>query len=253
MGCACTSDSGYISLRIPDGSSIFTAEAKAIDLAFDLIESCRFRNKFIIFSDSLSVLKALNHTDSKNPQIQKLLEKHNEISKTKEIVFCWLPSHVGIIGNETADRRAKESLKLDISAFKIPFDNFKPSINKYILSKWQTSWDADVFNKLHAIKPIIKNDLSVFRNLRREEVVLARIRIGHTRLTHSYLLNREEQPFCIGCNQFQTVKHILIDCVDFSQTRNLYFQVNDMAQLFQNIPVDNILSFLKEINLFNRI
>ena len=253
VGCACTSDSGYISLRIPDGSSIFTAEAKAIDLAFDLIENCRFCNKFIIFSDSLSVLKALNHTYSKNPQIQKLLEKHNEISKTKEIVFCWLPSHVGIIGNETADRRAKESLKLDISVFKIPFDNFKPCINKYILSKWQTSWDAAVFNKLHAIKPIIKNDLSSFRNLRREEVVLARIRIGHTRLTHSYLLNREEQPFCIGCNQFNTVKHILIDCVDFSQTRNLYFQVNDMAQLFQNIPVDNILSFLKEINLFSKI
>ena len=45
----------------------------------------------------------------------------------------------------------------------------------------------------------------------------------------------------------------LIDCVDFSQTRNLYFQVNDMAQLFQNIPVDNILSFVKEINLFNKI
>lgn len=165
MGCACTSDSGYISLRIPDGSSIFTAEAKAIDLAFDLIESCRFRNKFIIFSDSLSVLKALNHTYSKNPQIQKLLEKHNEISKTKEIVFCWLPSHVGIIGNETADRRAKGSLKLDISVFKIPFDNFKPCINKYILSKWQTSWDAAVFNKLNAIKPIIKNNLSVFSKL----------------------------------------------------------------------------------------
>ena len=33
-------------------------------------------NKFIIFSDSLSVLKAMNHTSSKNPQIQKFLEKN---------------------------------------------------------------------------------------------------------------------------------------------------------------------------------
>ena len=76
--------------------------------------------------------------------------------------------------------------------------------------------------------------------------MLTRIRIGHTRLTHSYLLNREEEPFCIGCNQFITVEHILIDSVNFSQTRNLYFQVNGMTQLFKNIPVDNILSFLKK-------
>ena len=37
--CACTSNSGYISLRIPDGFSFFTAEAKAINLAFDVIDS----------------------------------------------------------------------------------------------------------------------------------------------------------------------------------------------------------------------
>ena len=60
--------------RIPDDSSIFTAEAKAIDLALDFISTCDANNKFIIFSDSLSVLKAMNHTNSKYLQIQKLLE-----------------------------------------------------------------------------------------------------------------------------------------------------------------------------------
>ena len=53
-----------------------TAEAKAIDLALDFVSTCDANNKFIIFSDSLSVLKAMNHTSSKNPQIQKLLEKN---------------------------------------------------------------------------------------------------------------------------------------------------------------------------------
>ena len=46
----------------PDDSSIFTAEAKAVDLALDFIIPCDTNNKFIIFSDSLSVLKAMNHT-----------------------------------------------------------------------------------------------------------------------------------------------------------------------------------------------
>ena len=60
--------------RIPDDSSIFTAEAKAVDIALDFSRTCDTNNKSIIFSDSLSVLKAMNYTGSKNPQIQKLLE-----------------------------------------------------------------------------------------------------------------------------------------------------------------------------------
>ena len=67
VGCAVISDNHSNMQRIPDDSSIFTAEAKAIDLAFDFISTCDAKNKFIIFSDSLSVLKAMNHTSSKNP------------------------------------------------------------------------------------------------------------------------------------------------------------------------------------------
>ena len=163
VGCAFISGNHSSSLRIPDGSSVFTAEAKAIDLALDFINNCSLYDKFVIFSDSLSVLKALNHTSSRNTQIQKVLEKHREIAKTNEIIFCWLPSHINIHGNETADRKAKEALNLNMSTFKIPFNNFKPFINKYILSKWQTLWNADIFNKLRAIKPTLGNNSSVIR------------------------------------------------------------------------------------------
>ena len=65
-----------------------------------------------------------------------------------------------------------------------------------------------------------------------EIVVITRLRIGHTRFTHSYILNREEQPFCIVCNQHITVKHILTDYIDFLQDRNKYFQVRDLRQIF---------------------
>ena len=105
VGCAFISGNHSSSLRIPDGSSVFTAEAKAIDLALDFINNCSLYDKFVIFSDSLSVLKALNHTSSRNTQIQKVLEKHHEIAKTNEIIFCWLPSHINIHGNERVGRK----------------------------------------------------------------------------------------------------------------------------------------------------
>ena len=50
-------------------SSIVTVEAKAIDLALDFIRACDTNNKFINFSGSLSVLKAIKHTSLKNPHI----------------------------------------------------------------------------------------------------------------------------------------------------------------------------------------
>ena len=136
--------------RIPDDSSILTAEAKAVDLALDFINTCDANNKYIIFSDSLSVFKAMNHTSSKNPQIQKLLEKYHELLAYKEMVLCWIPSHIGIQGNEMVDKQAKTSLSLEPTSFKIPFSNFKPSINKYILEN----------GKLHGITALEINFLT---------------------------------------------------------------------------------------------
>ena len=62
VGCAMVSDNYSENMRILDGSSIFTAEAKAIDLALDFTAVCEISNNFLIFSDSLSVLKSLDHT-----------------------------------------------------------------------------------------------------------------------------------------------------------------------------------------------
>ena len=133
VGCANISDNHSNMQRTPDDSSIFTAEAKAVDLALDSISTCDANNKLII-----SVLKAMNHTSSYNPQIQKLLEKCHELLAKKEIVLCWIPSHIGILGNEMVDQQAKTSLSLEPTSFKIPFSNFKQSTNKYILEEWQT-------------------------------------------------------------------------------------------------------------------
>ena len=149
----------------------------------------------------------MNHT-RKNPQIQKRLEKCHELLAYKEIALCWIPSHIGIQGNEMVDKQAKTSLSLEPTFFKIPFSNFKPSINKYILEEW-TLWNNSIGNKLLDIKPTIGEYQSVVRNIRREVVVLARLRLGHTKVTHSYLLQGEEQRQCVGCDTPFTLRHFL--------------------------------------------
>ena len=151
------------------------------------------------------------------------------------------------------DKQAKTSLLLEPTSFKIPFYNFKPSINRYILEERQTSWNNSIENKLLDIKPTIGEYQSVVRNIRKEEVVLARIRLGHTRVTHSYLLQGEGQPQCVGCDAPFTVRHFLLECGDFAQVRSNCFHVDNMKKLFQDTHIDSIMTFLRPINLSNKI
>ena len=56
VACAVISPNFTDSIRLPDNSSIFTAEVKAIDIAFYHIRD-QPEKQFIIYSDSLSVLR----------------------------------------------------------------------------------------------------------------------------------------------------------------------------------------------------
>ena len=60
VACAVISPNFTDSIRLPDNSSIFTAEAKAIDIALKRIRD-QPEKKFIVYSDSLSVLGSLKN------------------------------------------------------------------------------------------------------------------------------------------------------------------------------------------------
>ena len=40
---------------------------------------------------------------------------------------------------------------------------------------------------------------------------------------------------------------------DFAQVRNNCFHVDNMKELFQDMHIDSIMTFLRQINLFNKI
>ena len=241
----------YLS-RLLDKASIYSAELKAIDLALRYI-NLSTRDKFIIFSDSKSCLQGLQCSTPDNPSVSKVLKNYNSlVSRGKTVVFCWLPSHIGIRGNEEADRAAKEALDNRISCHNIPYTDFKCHIRQYMMDIWQTDWDDIPVNKLKEIKPELGESHHDYFTCRKDEVVLCRARIGHSYYTNAYLLKNEPQPECIPCQEPLTVKHILIDCVDFSHVRSNYFQVNSIKQLFDTVNANKILAFLKEINLYNK-
>jgi len=111
---------------------------------------------------------------------------------------------------------------------------------KHILRRWQDSWDQQIYNKLHEIHSLAGRTPCSYGQNRIEQVVLARCRIGHSRLTHSYLLNNEERSECIQCNSNDSLRHVLIDCVDVADLPQSF---DNLYDLFTNVAGDTILKF----------
>ena len=117
-------------------SSIFTAEVCVINLALNIISRDR-HYQFIIFSDSISVLTSLRNKKQENPLIVKLLSRLDSMSSHEKIILYWIPSHIGVRGNERADSAAKSALDLSPEVISIPYTDLKPTISKFLHTKWQ--------------------------------------------------------------------------------------------------------------------
>ena len=88
---------------------------------------------------------------------------------------------------------------------------------------------------------------------RREQTVITRLRIGHSRLTHSYLLSKDNPPECDVCHCHISVKHLLLDCVKFADIRRKYFSCSSMKEIFLDIDPRRVIDFIKEIDFYRRL
>ena len=96
---------------------------------------------------------------------------------------------------------------------------------------------------------------------RRKETALCRLRIGHTRLTHGFLMSRNPPPFCEDCIVPLTVRHILVECPSLEEHRLKFFSsCRDRGGNFllekmigENFNEINLFGFIEEIGLLAKI
>ena len=91
--------------------------------------------KFALCSDFLSSLQSLTVlycTDALSMQVQWLI--HCLLMRKYQLVFCWVPGHVGICSNELADKAAKDGTQNVIFAL-----CHQDYIKQTILKLWQSA------------------------------------------------------------------------------------------------------------------
>jgi ribonuclease HI len=249
-GSAFVWNNEYQKFNLGKSATIFTAELFAILKSIE--KSLSISNEhFIIFSDSLSALQAIDNIYSKNPIVQRI---HESIRNSQNYyVFFWIPSHMGIGQNEQVDSLAKSSLQEPETSNFVPskYDT-RRKINQSILAKWNNEWEMVTNNKLKTIKPNITPWINFEFLNRKESVIITRLRIGHSHLTHKYLLDKTPQPRCT-CGSHLSIQHIFSDCIRTSGMRRRYnLSFSSLSSNDVNV-IKRILSFLTEARLFDRI
>ena len=104
---------------------------------------------------------------------------------------------------------------------------------------------------------MIKKDIGPWLNMtklpKKDIIVLTRLRLGHTNLTHSHLMDRSPPPLC-NCGSLLTVKHIFQDCTIHNNLKKEY-EIDGLLSL-SNCKTENqknIIKFINELNFYHLI
>ncbi|KAJ8962363.1 hypothetical protein NQ318_018347 [Aromia moschata] len=189
-----------------------------------------------------------------NPLAQNIQETcHALASQNISVSILWVPSHVGIIGNERADQAAKEALNSDLTVKEVQlYKDLKNTLKQITTNKWQNLWNQSN-TKLQSIQPTINvNNLPPMN--RRDKIKIRRLRIGHTRATHGYIMESGNPTLCEHCNCQLSVKHFLSECPQYNVARQRHNITGDTKEdLNPSSNLNNIINYLKDIKLYSYI
>ena len=236
-GCSFVAGDDTRSFSLPSFASVFSSELVAIEKALCFIEVSD-GPFYLILSDSLSSLLALRSFNPADPIVQDILARLQSVEQSgKSVQFCWIPSHVGVHGNELADAAARRAAAAPCTRrLPLPARDFYPAVRSFILTEWQAEWRLRGGRKLREVKPTLEHWRSCSQDNRSNEVILCRLRIGHTYATHGHLLRGDEQPVCGGCAVPLTVAHVLLSCRRLEPDRTRY-----LGRIAPDITVRHLL------------
>lgn len=227
-----------LSYTCPPLTSVFTGEAIALLEALQYVSSHSI-NQALILSDSRSCLEAVMSnqfkTRKKFPLIMKikesLLECHN---LGLQVVLAWIPGHSGILGNEQADRCAKQAtLYGSKDHYHVYSHDLALTCQTHLYDAWSSDWQrtrhlkGKFFGQIQSTIPD-KPWFFKFKKIQKQTTsIICRLRLGFIcSPVFLYKIRVRDHSLCECGLDEGTTNHIFFDC-----TRNRF-------SLYDIIPDD---------------
>jgi ribonuclease HI len=237
------------SRRMEDSTSIYAAELAAIQMAVDWLihqqqqqqqqqlheemqqqeqmQQQQQKTSAAIFTDSMSIVTSLaEQRSASNPTaLARLLVSIDQLDPPP--TFVWIPSHVGVKGNEIADQLAKSAATSHEVELQVPAEikDEYSRIETFILDEWQALYNSSISGaNYRMLEPTVSSKGKLVEKNRKKETVISRLRLGKCRL-NAYLheIHRHPDGLCELCQEAETIEHLLLRC-----------KTNDFAEKLQS-------------------
>lgn len=209
--------------------STFQAEIFAILTCARLALGKAYRGKHIyICSDSKAALKSLQQMVARSRLVCECREILKELAQANFVKLLWVPGHCGILGNEKADRLARQGAQPD----SIPHDTsigiagelIKRAIDDWshnrLVSLWRES-SGMAHTKAFLAEPLTSLGNALIGLCRRKLRVIVGLITGHW-YTRAHLKNMRlvDNSTCLRCNaEEETPLHLIKDCIGLREAR----------------------------------
>lgn len=255
VGCSVITPTDKLRFKLPIWTSVHTGELYAIKEALAWFLYTAYQS-IVICTDSLSSLQSLQRRYSTHKLVQEIHGLCQRLEgASRKVAFLWTPSHCGVEGNEEADGTAREAEQgPELSDNILLHQDIKNEIRSRIKKSWQQLWSVQNTQlKMIEASTIHRRLISYSR---REGVIIRRLRIGHTAMTHDHILKKTVAPTCSTCNVQITVEHIILGCARFDRERVKYGiagSLENVLNLETTKATGNLLDFLRSVGLYSFI
>jgi len=224
--------------RLSDYCSTLQTELFAIDKALTLAISTN-HEEINIYTDSLSAIQALYKSPDENKMLMTTLLYKIQVlhNKGSQVILNWIPCHIGIIGNEIANRAASEGTLYQDINFHIPPScsqikktirlNFQREIfNQHLACVNKGSFSASWYKTVTNYQRV-----NITNTMPREQVVIIhRLRLGYK---CNWEIAERVLRECSYCQQETTepLLHYLLSCKVIEHLRPAEFQLTQLDDI----------------------